>query len=237
MRRRTYGQAVGLPRGAERAGNQSPVPPSDQGDPARAVRNLPKEPLMPATHGSVTTLLALLTAGGFVLEMRYGGAFVAPLALWPLHGGFLPWQPLSYAFVHGDAMHLAFNLLGLWLFGRPLENHFGAGMLLAVYAASVLAGAGAQLLLSSISGAPYPTLGASGGVYGLLLAYALRFPDSVIMLLIPPLPLPARAAAILFACVELLLGVTGRAAGVAHFAHLGGMLGAYLVLRQRRRAG
>jgi membrane associated rhomboid family serine protease len=92
-----------------------------------------------------------------------------------------------------------------------------------------------QLLVTSFTGGIYPTVGASGGVFGLLLAYGMCFPNRIIVLLIPPLPLPARLFVILFAAIELMLGVTGTQAGVAHFAHLGGMIGGYMVVRHWRR--
>lgn len=184
-----------------------------------------------------TRLLTALTVAGFALELLFGDAFAQALALWPLGHGFLPWQLLTYAFLHGSLAHLAFNLLGLWMFGRRLEERLGSRMLLKLYLAGVVSAAAVQLLASAASDTLQPTIGASGGVFGLLLAYALCFPDGVIMLLIPPLPLPARLAAALFAGLELLLGVTGSAPGIAHFAHLGGMGGAYLVLRHRRASG
>ena len=84
------------------------------------------------------------------------------------------------------------------------------------------------------AGEPYPTVGASGGVFGVLLAYAMVFPRRTVMLLIPPIPLPARVFVLLYGALELYLGVTGTAQGVAHFAHLGGMLGAWLLLRYWR---
>ena len=77
----------------------------------------------------------------------------------------------------------------------------------------------------------HPTIGASGGVYGLLLAFAMRYPNRIIVLLFPPIPMPAWLFAIVFGGLELFLGVTGTQAGVAHFAHLGGMLGGFLLLR------
>jgi membrane associated rhomboid family serine protease len=82
-----------------------------------------------------------------------------------------------------------------------------------------------------------PTVGASGGVYGLLLAYGLYFPNHRVMLLIPPIPMKARTLVIVFAVLELFFGVTGTAAGVAHFAHLGGMLGGWLMIEYRKRGG
>jgi membrane associated rhomboid family serine protease len=99
----------------------------------------------------------------------------------------------------------------------------------------VLAAAVTHLVVNTWMGAdPAPTVGASGGVYGVLLAYGLYFPNRQLMLLIPPVPMRARTLVILYAVLELVLGVTGTAAGVAHFAHLGGMLGGYIMIRYRR---
>ena len=105
----------------------------------------------------------------------------------------------------------------------------------AYYLVSVLAAAICHLVVITWMGAePAPTVGASGGVYGLLLAYGLYFPNRQLMLLIPPIPMRARTFVIVFALLELVLGVTGTAAGVAHFAHLSGMLGGYLMIQYRR---
>jgi membrane associated rhomboid family serine protease len=105
---------------------------------------------------------------------------------------------------------------------------------LIYYFVSVIAAAITQLLVAAMSGGVYPTVGASGGVFGLLLAYAIYFPRSRVMLLFPPIPMPARVFVVIYAVLELYLGVTGSQEGVAHFAHLGGMLGGYLMLRYWR---
>lgn len=189
------------------------------------------------TRGNtVLRMLILATCAGFALEFVAGDAVVALFALWPLQAGFLPWQVLSYAFLHASASHLVFNMLGLWMFGRALQDALGGGALLALYVAGVLSAAVTQLLVSSFSAEVYPTVGASGGVFGLLLAYGVCFPRRIILLLIPPIPLPAWLAVILYAGVELVMGVSGTEAKVAHFAHLGGMLGAWLVLWRWRRS-
>jgi membrane associated rhomboid family serine protease len=121
------------------------------------------------------------------------------------------------------------------MFGSDVERLFGSRFFLAYSFMSVLAAAVCHLLVTAWMGAaPYPTVGASGGVYGLLLAYGLYFPNRQLMLLIPPVPMRARTFVIVFAVLELVLGVTGTAAGVAHFAHLGGMLGGYLMIQYRR---
>jgi membrane associated rhomboid family serine protease len=160
---------------------------------------------------------------------------VTIVSFWPLQAGFRPWQLVSYAFLHANTFHLAVNMYGLWMFGSEMERLLGRRTFLQLYVASVLSAAVMQLLVMSISGSITPTVGASGGVFGLLLAYGMCFPNRIVVLLIPPIPMPARLFVILYAALELLLGVTGAQANVAHFAHLGGMVGGYLVIRQWRK--
>ena len=181
--------------------------------------------------------LLIATIAAFMLQLATGGGMIASLALWPLQANFMPWQLITYAFLHGSIAHLAINMYALWLFGRELEMLMGYKAFLQLYFASVLSAALMQLLAMGYSGAVYPTIGASGGVFGLLLAYAMFFPNRIIVLLIPPIPLPAWLFVILYAVIELMLGVTGTEAGVAHFAHLGGMIGGYIVIRHWRRRG
>src|SRR6202789_572096 len=166
------------------------------------------------------------------------------LALWPLQpidgvSYFRPWQIVTYAFLHstGNITHLLFNMLGLWMFGAEVERYVGPRRLLACYFASVVSAALSQLFIPMLFGAPpSPTIGASGGVFGLLLAYAYLFPRRKVVPLIPPIPMPAWLFATIYAAVELFLGVTGTLSGVAHFAHLGGMVGSALVIMQWRYA-
>jgi len=189
--------------------------------------------------GGAPAYRVLITANiiGFLLEIIGGDNLVALLALWPVGGGFMPWQVVSYAFMHASITHLAFNMFGLWMFGRELELLLGRRLLFKLYFASILSAAATQLLVTLLVGGAYPTVGASGGVFGLLLAYGVLFPRRIIMLLLPPIPLPARMFVVLYAVIELVLGVTGTQAGVAHFAHLGGMVGGYLVIDGWRRRG
>lgn len=179
--------------------------------------------------------LFIATLIGFLLESTASGPLVSSLALWPLHGGFMPWQLVTYAFLHAGIAHLGLNMLGLWMFGRELEHQMGSRTFLRLYFASVLTAGGTQLVFTTLTGSVFPTVGASGGVFGILLAYALFFPNRIIVLLFPPIPMPAWLFVSLYAIVELGLGVSGTQAGVAHFAHLGGMLGGYLVVRGWRR--
>lgn len=178
--------------------------------------------------------ILVVTIVAYVLQSVAGGDMIASFALWPMNGPFMPWQLVTYAFLHGGLMHIAFNMYGLWIFGRELEALLGRKVFLQLYFASVVTAGIAQVLVTTASGGMYPTVGASGGVFGLLLAYAIFYPHRVVMLLFPPVPLKARTFVILYAALELYLGVTGTQAGVAHFAHLGGMVGAYWVIRNRR---
>ncbi|HKZ73195.1 MAG TPA: rhomboid family intramembrane serine protease [Steroidobacteraceae bacterium] len=188
-----------------------------------------------------TRTLLLLTIGAFLLQSLAYESVVQLFALWPVGTPlFHPWQVLSYAFLHGSFLHLFLNMFALFMFGRELELTWGAKRFAIFYFACVLAAAATQLAVMHASGAVYPTVGASGGVFGLLLAYAMYFPHSRITLLFPPIPMPAWLFVTLYGIIELVLGVTGTQEGVAHFAHLGGMLGgAALILywrAARRRA-
>jgi membrane associated rhomboid family serine protease len=179
----------------------------------------------------------------FALQGLSGDALEVLFALWPLqpiegHTYFHLWQIVTYAFLHstGNISHLLFNMLGLWMFGAEIERYVGSRRLLTCYFASVVSAALTQLFVPALLGAPpAPTIGASGGVFGLLLAYALMFPNRKVVPLIPPIPMPAWLFATLYAGLELFLGVTGNLSGVAHFAHLGGMIGSALVIMQWRR--
>ena len=180
----------------------------------------------------LTQALIVANVAVFLLSQLAGPALTSWLALWPPASGlFMPWQLASYAFVHAGLTHLAFNMFGLWMFGAELERVWGARRLGAFYAASVLMAAAAQLLVAFASGSQGPTVGASGGLFGLLIGFAMVFPHRKVVPLFPPVPMPAWLFVTLYGLVELTLGVTGSAAGVAHFAHLGGLLGGWLVMR------
>jgi membrane associated rhomboid family serine protease len=185
----------------------------------------------------VTQALLVANVVIFLAEMS-GMVSLGEFALWPPGGfesRFEPWQLVTYAFLHANLAHIFFNMLALYMFGAEVERLFGARFYAAYYFASVVSAALCQLAVTGLLGGPaYPTLGASGGVYGLLLAFGMYFPHRTVMLLFPPIPMRARTFVIVFAVLELVLGVTQTAAGVAHFAHLGGMLGGWLVIQYRR---
>jgi membrane associated rhomboid family serine protease len=185
----------------------------------------------------VTQSLLIANIAVYLLEM--GGMLpVAELALWPAGGfesRFEPWQIVTYAFLHANFAHIFFNMLGLYMFGSEVERLFGSRQYAVYYLGCVVSAALCHLAINAWMGAaPYPTVGASGGIYGLLLAFGVYFPHRRVLLLFPPIPMPARIFVIVFAVIELALGVTGTAAGVAHFAHLGGMLGGWLLIQYRR---
>jgi len=157
------------------------------------------------------------------------------LALWPLGtGNFMPWQLLTYAFLHGDFMHLFFNMFGLWMFGAEMERLWGQYRYGYFLLASVLTAAATQLVITYLMGSYAPTIGISGGIFGLLLAFGMLFPNRTIMPLFPPIPMKARTFVAVFGGIELLMGLARSNGGVAHFAHLGGMLGGWLMIRYWR---
>jgi membrane associated rhomboid family serine protease len=194
----------------------------------------------------VTLALLIANVAVFLAQAFADDSLVIWFALWPFGSpaytgpeapaGFLPWQLVTYSFLHGNGLHLLVNMLGLFMFGSEVERVLGVRRYFTYYFVSVLAAALAQLVMSAMAaGPPYPTVGASGGVFGLLLAYGMFFPRRIVMLIFPPIPMPARMFVFVYAAIELYLGVTGTQAGVAHFAHLGGMLGGFLMLRSWRR--
>ena len=164
----------------------------------------------------------------------------AYLVLYPpggYRGDFWPWQLLTYGFLHGSLMHIAFNMFMLWMFGRELELVYGPRRFLTYYLTCVIGAGIVQLVVAMMQGGGYGTVGASGGVFGLLLLFGMTFPNRMIMLLFPPIPMKAKYMVILFGALELYLGVSGSAPGVANFAHLGGMVfGFFLIQRWRGSA-
>jgi len=187
---------------------------------------------------TVTRALLFLNLGVFVLQVLTGDLLVRSFALWPFGSPqyrgfpeFEPWQLLTYGFLHGSLTHLLFNMLALYMVGGDIERLLGSRRFLTYYLVCVIGAAVAQLLvLGTVNRPPVPTVGASGGVFGLLLAFGMAFPHRKLMLLFPPIPMPAWLFVTLYGLLELYLGVTGSGQGVAHFAHLGGMVAGYLLL-------
>lgn len=150
-------------------------------------------------------------------------------ALWPIGSGrFGVWQLVTYMFLHASFGHIFFNLFALWMFGQAIENFWGTNRFVIYY---FLTGIGAALLHMLVGGGGAPTLGASGAVYGILLAFGMMFPNRPIMLLFPPIPIKAKYFVAIFGAIELVSGLTRTNSGVAHFAHLGGMLVGFILIK------
>ena len=177
---------------------------------------------------------------------------------YPASPFFRWWQPLTHMFMHGNFWHIFFNMYTLFLFGSVLERMIGTRKFIIFYFVCGLGAAAlhvgvqaiqAQSLMNQIADGSaaamtayhnlklVPTVGASGAIYGVLIGYAMLFPDSKLTLLFPPVTLSAKWMVIIFAAIELLTGVTGTAEGIAHFAHLGGMLFGWLLITYWKKKG
>ncbi len=189
----------------------------------------------------VIKLLLISNVAIFFLEPAFSRFMIGNFALWPLHSGavapmlpvvnsFQPWQLVTYAFLHGNLMHLLLNMYALWMFGIALENLWGSRNFAIYYFVCVIGAGLTQLLVASGSGQVYPTIGASGGVFGVLLAFGMFFPNERLMLLFPPIPIKAIWFVAIYGVITLIFGITGTASGIAHFAHLGGMLFGFLMI-------
>lgn len=155
------------------------------------------------------------------LALNFG---LIPAEVW--HGKV--WQLASYMFLHGNFLHLLFNMIALWMFGSELEYLWGTKKFVKYY---FFTGIGAGLTtLATTPGAIYPTIGASGAVYGLLLAYGVIFPNRPILLYFL-FPIPAKYFVMIFGAIALLSSLSGAHSGVAHFAHLGGLIFGWIYLK------
>ncbi|RCK77721.1 MAG: GlpG protein (membrane protein of glp regulon) [Ignavibacteriae bacterium] len=139
------------------------------------------------------------------------------------------WQLLTYMFLHAGFMHLFLNMFALWMFGMELENNWGSKRFLFYYIACGIIAGISNLIFGPIFGQDGATIGASGAVYGILLAYGVIFPNRQIYLYFL-FPIRAKYFVMLFIGLEIFAGVTGTQDGIAHFAHLGGAAGGYLLL-------
>lgn len=154
-------------------------------------------------------------------------------ALWPIESGnFYPWQLVGYMFMHGNFSHILFNLIALWMFGAALEERWGTKRFLVYY---FLTGIGAGILQLLVSDSI--VIGASGAVFGILLAFGMTFPDKYIVLLFPPIPMKAKYFVLFFGAIELVSGLSGLNTGIAHFAHLGGMVFGFILIKYWRFRG
>lgn len=161
-------------------------------------------------------------------------------ALWPLgipdlpgYPSFWPWQLVTYAFLHGGFGHLLFNMFALWMFGVQIENAWGSNRFGVFYFACVIGAGLVQLVVVSLGAELFPTIGASGGVFGILLAFGMMYPNQPIYIYFL-FPIKAKWLVIGYGALELFAAVTGTQAGVANFAHLGGMVFGFLLIQYWR---
>lgn len=155
-----------------------------------------------------------------------GSALAPLLVLQPLGNGFFPTQLVSYLFLHADLSHIIFNMFALWIFGQALENLWGTRRFLMFY---FLTGIGAGLIHMFLTGGS--AIGASGAVFGILLGFGMMFPDRYIVLLFPPIPIKAKYFVAFYGVIELFSGLTRPDSGVAHFAHLGGLIVGFILIK------
>lgn len=186
----------------------------------------------------VSMVILGITVLAYFVQMSAFTETLRLFALWPLgtpdqirytdvgvvDTGFVPWQLVTYGFMHGGLGHLFFNMFALFMFGLPIERLWGTRRFLIYYFVCMIGAAIIQLMVAAVTGEIYPTIGASGAVFGLLLAFGMMYPNAIIMLLIPPVPIKAKYFVVGYGVLTLFFGMTGAMAGVAHFAHLGGML-------------
>jgi membrane associated rhomboid family serine protease len=144
--------------------------------------------------------------------------------------GFWPWQLVTYAFLHGSFGHILFNMFALWMFGVQIENRWGSNRFALFYFVCVVGAAITHLFFIT---SPVPTIGASGGVFGVLLAFGMMFPNQPIYLYFL-FPIKAKWLVIGLGVLELWAGFSGTQAGVANFAHLGGMLFGFAMIQYWR---
>lgn len=173
----------------------------------------------------LTRLLLMANVGVFFIQIVLPG-LVDPLVFDPRRALFRPWTFVTYMFLHGGLMHLLFNMLALFFFGPRVEDRLGSRQFGWLYFVSGISGA---LLSLALSGGA-PIVGASAGVFGVMLAFAYFWPHEPILIW-GVLPVPARVLVVITTVLALYSGFAGAQSGIAHFAHLGGYAGAFLYLK------
>ena len=189
----------------------------------------------------------------YIMTSLNRGLMIENFALfYPTSPFFHFWQPVTHMFMHGSFWHIFFNMYTLYIFGSVLERVWGSKKFLIFY---FVTGLGAAALHTGVEWLQMhhwiveagqgslqasadihrlkmtPTVGASGAIYGILMGYAMLYPDSIMSLIFPPVSMKAKWFILIFAAIELLTGVTGTGGGIAHFAHLGGLLFGFLLIQ------
>ncbi|MBI3872263.1 MAG: rhomboid family intramembrane serine protease [candidate division Zixibacteria bacterium] len=196
----------------------------DDWQPTRSPNPWGRGLLPPAVRALITANVAVFVVQLFLDApmVRFGG--LSPVLV--VHGAI--WQLFTYMFLHGGLLHLAFNMLGLWMFGRDLEHDWGSRAFLKYY---LVCGLGAGVVtLAALWGQTAPTIGASGAIYGVLLAFGMTYPDRYIYLWFF-LPIKAKYMVMLFGAMELISSLQYSPDGIGHFTHLGGLAVGFLYLK------
>ena len=200
----------------------------------------------------VTRNLLIINVIMFVATLINKEFMVRTFAMFfPTSYFFRPWQVVTHMFMHGGIWHIFFNMWSLWMFGTVLEQALGSKKFGVYYFVTGLGAVALHTLVQYLQLQPLladgnmggyyalvntPTLGASGAVYGILIGYAMLYPDSVLTLILPPISLKAKWLVLIFAGIELVTGVFGTMDGIAHFAHLGGLLAGWLLIGWWKRS-
>ena len=202
---------------------------------------------------TVTKNLVAINILMFIATLINENFMVTNFAMfYPASPFFKPWQILTHMFMHGGFWHIFFNMYSLLMFGSILERSLGTKKYLIFYFVTGLGAAAlhtgvewmqARVFIANAAVDAYqqllvtPTLGASGAIYGVLIGFAMLYPQARLTLIFPPIPMTAKWLVIIFAAIELFSGINGIQDGVAHFAHLGGMLFGWLLIRWWRKQG
>lgn len=180
---------------------------------------------------AVGNLMFANVACYFLQASTYKMVLLFGLWPWGSRNGFDVWQLFTHGFLHANTTHLFFNMFGLWMFGTQLERLWGTRPFLFYYFVCLI-GAGLVQLLVTTSGAP--TIGASGAVFGLLLGFGMMYPNRMVFMLFIPIPIKAKYFVVIYGLIELFMGVSMRNPGIAHFAHLGGMIFGFIIIQYWR---
>lgn len=173
----------------------------------------------------------------FIMSSLNGGLMDSLFALNPVYFIYKPWQLVTYMFMHGSFAHIFFNMYAVFIFGSVLERVWGTKKFVFYY---LVTGVGAALIHIGVQWLTQDfalTVGASGAVFGLLLGYAMLYPDTMMGLIFPPVTMKAKWFVLIYAAIELLLGITGAQASVAHFAHLGGLVFGLVLMLYWKKSG
>lgn len=199
----------------------------------------------------VTKNLIIINVLMFLATLSFERFMYTYLSLFPVQSPlFQPYQVVTHMFMHGSSMHIFFNMFTLFMFGPDIERAFGPKKFLIYYLATGLGAAALHTFVQYIEVSQMapnsaelmdmlgtPTVGASGAIFGLLAAFGMLYPNRMLMLLIPPIPMKAKYFVLIFGAIELYLGLSGKQPGVAHFAHLGGAIFGVLIMLFWRSRG